>query len=286
MPPPALFIGVVSHAGSRFEVSQGPAGLASQLLSTLAEHDVNVQVAVNIDDLLPSDSSLVSTKAVQQTLSAELLLDRAWAHFLRRPRGIRWWVTHAARWTRREWLRWHPPSTDTVRRLLNIELSHLDLMRKGLASGAPWVLVLEDDAFTSDIQDLSAGLISLLNSDQDKAFVNLSESFSLKELGITHLLTEVPAEIWGGSQLRSLLQAARPVTNTVCAILYSSTFLESLISALDDLPVEPVVPIDWKLNLALMDLFHEGCLPAGSCWMVEPAPIAQMSMRPTEILPS
>lgn len=170
-----------------------------------------------------------------------------------------------------------------LRRLLNIELSHLDLMRRGLDSGAPWVLILEDDGFVDNLSDLVEGLDGLMGG--TASYVNLSASFSPRELGIEHLLA--PASVgWQGSHPRSVLAADRPVTNTVCAILYSAEFLALLVSAMDRLPMEPVVPIDWKLNTALMDLHAEGMAPPDTCLLVEPAPIAQMSMRPAEILPS
>jgi len=280
--PSSLFIGVVSHGGSRFAVSQGPEGMASRLAEAVA----GAAVHVNTVDLLPVDSPLVTPETVQGTLTAELQLDRTWARFLGRPQGMHWWGVHAARWGRRIGQRLHPPSPSMVRRLLNIELSHLDLMRRGLASGAPWVLILEDDGFTSDIQDLSEGLSRLMQLPASPGFVNLSESFTTRELGIDHLLSPVSGVTWAGNRPRSVLQAGKPVTNTVCAILYSTSFLPDLVQAMDALPMEPVVPIDWKLNMALMALYEAGRGPAGTCWLVEPAPIRQMSMQPAEILPS
>lgn len=282
MPVPPLFIGVVSHEGSRFAVSQGPTGLAAQVAAQLP----GTSVVVMTSDLLPDPSPLVSSEAVQASLTAEMRLEGAWARFLGRPRSWRWWGVRASRWARRSWQRVRPPSPAMVRRLLNIELAHLDLMRQGLASGAPWVLILEDDAFTSDISDLSAGLAGIFALGDGPEYVNLSESFTPAELGISHLLREVDDVTWAGASTRSVLASALPVTNTVCAIAYSSAFLARLAPALEALPVSPVVPIDWKLNQALMDLHTAGELPSGSCWLVEPAPIRQMSMQPAGILPS
>lgn len=277
----ALFIGVVSHEGSRFAVSQGPKGLAARLAVALPR----VEVAVNIVDLLPAQSDWVGPKQVQASLTAERAVDRRWASFLGRTSSPRWWGVYGARGLRRAWQRLQPPGDGVLRRLINIELSHLDLMRRGLASGAPWVLILEDDAFTSDISDLSGGLTALLAQPEGPAYVNLSESFTPDELGIARLLS--PARIgWQGTADRTVLTAERPVTNTVCAILYSSAFLQDLVAQLDALPMEPVVPIDWKLNEALMRLYAAGTIRAGDCWLVEPGPIAQMSMQPTAILPT
>lgn len=284
MSVPTLFIGVVSYRGSRFSGSQGHAGLARQLASVIPD----VQVHVNVENLLEADSALVTPSGVQAALSAEARLEKDWARFVGRPRDLRWMRFRASRWGLRAWHRLRPPSTEMLRRLLNIELSHLNLMHRGLSSGAPWVLILEDDAFSSKPSDLALGLTALTDADglaEGVGYANLSESFSAAELGIGHLLQ--PAQVtWRGSTARSLVTSSRPVTNTVCAILYSSSFLTRLVAVIDELPMEPVVPIDWKLNMALMALYEAGEAPPGTCLLVEPAPITQLSMRPTGILAS
>jgi hypothetical protein len=278
----SLFIGVVSHEGSRFAISQGPEGLAHQLAAVMP----NVIVEVNVADLLEAGSPLVSPAGVQRSLTAEARVEQAWSRFLDRPRDLDWWRFSASRMARRVWQKLRPPSPQMLRRLLNIELSHLNLMRQGLASGAPWVLILEDDAFASKVSDLSSGLLGVIGAAESSGtvgYVNLSESFTARHLGIEHLL-EPTAVTWTGSISRAIVSVRKPVTNTVCAILYSSTFLAKVVEAMESLSMDPVVPIDWKLNMALMALFEGGEAPAGTCWLVEPAPIAQMSMRSAEIL--
>ena len=282
MATPSLFVGVVSHMGSRFAVGQGPRGLGAQLASALPESVVQVNTENFIDD----STWTIDTAQVQRTLSAEIRLDHEWATFLSRPRTVRRGASSVARRLRRLWRRVQPPSPAMVRRLVNIELSHLDLMRRGLESQAPWILIIEDDAFAEDVKDLAEGLSGLMAADPPAAFVNVSESFTTTELGVDHLLTPLVHARWAGNHARVLLAAARPVTNTVCAILYRREFLTGLVDAMDSLPLEPVVPIDWKLNLALMSMYRSGAIGAGECWLVEPAPIAQMSMRPAAILPT
>ena len=281
MTSPALFVGVVSHQGSRFAVSQGDEGLAAHLALALP----GIEMAVNTADLLDESVVPVTPALVQASLTAELRIDARWARFLGRPRGPRWWAGQGLRWARRGFRAVRPPSPAMVRRLLNIELSHLDLLRRGLASGAPWILILEDDAMSADVPDLAAGLVGLMASGRSVGFVNLSRSFDTETLGIDHLLS--PSGVaWAGSVPRSVLAASRPVTNTVCAIAYEREFLTRLVSVWEALPMTPVLPIDWKLNLALMQMFEDGALGAGACWLVEPAPITQMSMQPAGILPS
>ena len=278
----ALFIGVVSHAGSRFAVSQGPNGLAARLVEPMGRHGIDVTVLVNTDDAYDATALPVTDDVVQASLTEQLHLDRRWAAYLDGGRGPRWWGQHGLRWLRRTEQMVRRPGPRMVERLLNIELSHLAVLRAGVASGADWVLVLEDDAASTDIDDCADGLRGLMSCGPPQpAYVNVSQSFTPRELGIEHLLSPAPDGPWRGSVPRQVLAADRPVTNTVCAILYRAAFVTDLLAAMDALPMEPVVPIDWKLNLALMELFDAGRLTAGDCWLVEPAPIDQLSMRST-----
>ena len=245
-----LFIGVVSHAHSRFAISQGPQGLAAGLADQLTD----VTVKVNTADLHDATALPVDARLIQQSLSAQLRLEDQWVAYLRggRPRGLREVgasaLRHGLRWLRR--LR--PPGAGPVTRLINIELSHVDLMHAGLSSGAPWVLILEDDAFTADLGDCATGLRDLLaETPESVGYLSVSQSFSNARLGIEHLLSPTPIP-WRGSAPRALLSASRPVTNTVCAVLYRRWFLGELLAELDSMPMTPVVPIDFKVNAALM----------------------------------
>ena len=279
-----LFIGVVSHEGSRFAVSQGPGGLAAVLADHLRSLGRSVLVEVSTVDAYDADRLPITPAIVGACLTAQVQLDRRWAKYLGRPRGARWWATHGLRWARRAEQLVRPPGPKMVERLLNIEMAHFALLRSGLATGADWVLILEDDAASADVVDCAAGLAWLMSSRADEpqpAYVNISQSFALDALGLSQLLTFAPDASWAGETPRRILTSARPATNTVCAILYRGSFVHELLTVTDALPLEPVVPIDWKLNLALMQLFATGGLGADDCWFVDPAPIDQLSMRDT-----
>ena len=279
-----LFIGVVSHEGSRFAVSQGPGGLAAVLAARLHSLGQSVQVEVSTVDAYDPVQLPITRAMVRACLTAQVHLDRRWARYLGRARGPRWWATHGLRWVRRAEQLVRPPGPKLVERLLNIEMAHFALLRSGLATGADWVLILEDDASSVEVVDCAAGLAWLMSSRADErqpAYVNISQSFALDELGISDLLTVAPDASWAGDAPRHILSSARPATNTVCAILYRGSFVRDLLAVTDALPMEPVVPIDWKLNLALMQMFSSGALGAGDCWFVDPAPIDQLSMRGT-----
>lgn len=170
------------------------------------------------------------------------------------------------------------PDISATTRLVNIELSHLDLLRRAVETESNWVLILEDDAGCTQIDDLAQGIIGIMQGTPTPSFVNISRSFDLATLGIGHLLSPAADQSWKGNESRSLLACSVPATNTVCAILYRGDFARDLLVDLDKLPPEPVPPIDWKLNQALMALTETGKIGAGDCWWVEPAPILQRSM--------
>ena len=287
MSTPALFIGVVSYVGSRFSISQGEGGLAALLADTLEQRGIPTAVSVSTDDRHDPAVLWVDESVIQGSLSAQQQLEDAWLDYVRAGKApsARARANSGLRWGRRQWRRLRGPGPGPVTRLINIELAHAALLSAGLASRAPWILIVEDDAATCDVADCAEGVLGLMASVPDSvAFVNVSESFPLAELGIDHLLTP-SAQPWAGQVPRSVLTAERPVTNTVCAILYRATFAAELLAEFDRMPMTPVVPIDWKLNAALMHMHADGRLGPDSCLLVSPGPIDQLSMRPTAETP-
>jgi hypothetical protein len=275
----SLFVGVVSHERSRFAVSQGPEGLAEQLAAGLRGLDVSVDLQINIADLWDAVRHPVDDVTVRQTLRAQSQLEKDWDTYLDPPMSLTARVrSRASRYLRDLESAIRSTKVPMVKRLINIELSHLDLFDAGLASGAKWVLVLEDDAMTPNVTDCVAGIAGLTRTTTTPGFVNLSQSFSLEELGIAHLLQPAGAT-WQGSIERQILTAQRPVTNTVCAVMYHSEFLRRMVQAMRQLPFYPVVPIDWRINQALMAMVEAGTAGVNTAWFVEPGPIDQMSMR-------
>jgi hypothetical protein len=167
-----------------------------------------------------------------------------------------------------------------VRRLVNIEIAHTSLLRQAAHSGSEWTLIAEDDATSSDPSALAQLIGTFIREKARNAqpkYVNISRSFNHRRLRVRDLLQ--PIETWGppASNIQAF-QASRPITNTVCAILYRTDFLATLVQTMEAIPMEPVVPIDWKLNNAIMQLYDSGKLTSGDCWTLDPAPIAQSSM--------
>jgi len=272
-------IGVVSYLGSHFSESQGDSGLGRTLERALAARGIEVEARISTQDVGHRYGVQVTPQAVQASLTEQLSMQRRWSKFLRQRRDLHWWGSYGLRLARRAIQRVDPPPVSMVTRLVNIEAAHRDLLTWGAESGSDWVLILEDDAMSDDVRDLAEGLCGIVRSGQSPCYVNLSESFSSAALGVEHLLSVTDDTRWEGSRARAILQSELPISNTVCAILYRGDFAQRLVVAHEELPLEPVLPIDWKLNAALMLMHSRGQISTGDCWLVEPAPILQMSMR-------
>lgn len=285
---PTVFLGLVTHRATRFPESQGETGLLAQIHQELQTRGVSSVVSVHDADHF--DAALVPlTKAeVTASIVAELDLEQRWRIYVRPEKaGIPLTAFMGLRRLYRR-IRLAPPwSSDAeasapgaamLRRLVNIELAHLHLMNQAMEQGAEWALIVEDDAQSSDpraFADALADFISTHGSARQPRYVNVSRSFETDPLGIERHLT--PDGEWDAGT--RILRADQPLTNTVCAILYRTDFLRELMPALESIPLSPVLPIDWKLNAALLDLNQRGSLGAGDCWFLDPGPLAQGSMH-------
>ena len=282
MAAPNLFIGVVSHARSRFADSQGDQGLGARLGDALRRLDRSTELHVNTGNLFDATANPLSKSDFKSSLDECARIENDWADFLLADSApsAKHRAAKCARWATRQWHRLRPPDERSWVRLANIELSHVDLLSSGLACGAQWILILEDDAESSDVVDCAAGISRLMEEATSAGFINLSQSFSIGELGIESLLR--PSGIsWAGGVDRQVFAADRPITNTVCAILYRRSFAEQLVAELGARPLVPLVPIDWKLNEVLMRLYGNDPDSLGTCLFVNPGPIDQRSMLPT-----
>lgn len=206
----------------------------------------------------------------------ELIEEWRWRGFLG-TRNPLWMVRQGLRFGRSFLRPRSAGGTEDRLRLLNIEMAHLNLWRRGLDSGASVIIVIEDDADVQDSDDVAAGLEGLLNASW--SYVNLSLSFGADDLGVTRLLEACEAT-WIGSVNRQVLRAKRPVTNTVCALAYRREFLADLLAHWEAMPMEPLLPIDWKMNRALREMVESGVLEADSSLWVEPGPLVQRSLHP------
>ena len=266
-----LFIGLVTHPRTRFPASLGADGLMTQLAGALEPLGISTTTHVEDRDLA---SGIPDLTAEELADSQRYLLDvqRAWASY----------CSHGgAKFRLQQWVGGlrgsiEPATASQARRLLNIELAHVELMSASVSAGAEFTLIVEDDADCSDIAALARDLHLLLTRPSAPYMSHVSTSFSLKELGTESLVESVECQ-WsnGGKELR----LKRPVTNTVCATVYRRDFLVNVHELWRAEPLLPVIPVDWRLNALLMRMHAEGLLPEGYSNLVYPSPIIQRSLH-------
>lgn len=272
---PDLFIALVTHSQSTFPDARSAGGAAARIAQAFESRGLAVELVVE-DRNLWTFAEGTASPGLRSSYREELLEEWRWRGFL----GNRSWA-----WMARQGLRLgasflrsgRGDEAGNRRRLLNIEMAHRSLWVQGLQSGAEMILVIEDDADLEDAEDFADGATGLLNASW--SYVNLSLSFDINELGVSELL-EVSEASWAGSVNRSVFRALRPVTNTVCALAYRREFLATLVSHWEAMPMEPVLPIDWKMNRALREMVESGDLAPDSSLWVEPGPLVQRSLHP------
>ena len=286
--PPDLFVGLVTHPGTRYPDASGETGLGPTVVRTLRERGRGVAWHVSADDAWTPALLPIDRDQVRASVRAELDVEGRWrAYIAGRSLPLADRLLLAVRRAKRTWdlappwrqLQDDDPGFRSVRRLANIELSHMRLLREAVAAQPTWALIIEDDAGAPDpalfAQELDAFLTDRAD-DSQPVMVSLSESFTPAQLGIEHLLSPIHERVPGVTW--SLWESQRPVTNTVCATLYRGDFLQRLMAELERIPLSPVVPIDFKVNEALMQVAQQST--PGDCWIAHPAPLTQRSGVP------
>lgn len=288
--PADLFIGLVTYPGTRFPQSVGPGGLAARLQSALGAIGVEALISIRAEDQYSDEILRIDREAIERSIEAELETESYWRRFLQGGHSglrLRLEMIVRARKRRNALLPAEDspvspdhPGARMVRRLINIELAHMSLLREAVESRCAWSLIIEDDAAVEDVPTLADRIAHFMrewSTTTQPRYVNISQSFDAQALGIERLLTHVGQ--WNpGKEPYGMYSSRLPVTNTVCAILYRAEFLLELLAEMESIPIDPVIPIDWKLNQALMNLAAHGQVGAGDSWILIPAPIVQGSM--------
>lgn len=266
-----LFIGLVTHQGTAHPESTGPFGLKQSLSDALSRSGLHIQSRTEDRDLMPAMVSISESDLVD---SRNMLkhVQREWARYRSGP-AIRDQF-HRLRGALRGNL--EPASDIAAKRLLNIELAHLSLMESALESESQFALIIEDDAQCADIIGLGQDLTALIQRDDAPFMTHLSTSFSPREMGVSHLLKEKLLP-WSGGGVEYALQ--RPVTNTVCAVLYRRDFLTDAVTRWRARDLVPVIPVDWRLNALLIEMNESDGFPKGYASIVFPGPIVQRSLH-------
>ena len=266
-----LFIGLVTHQRTAHPESSDPIGLKQTLSDVLTDAGLRIQSRTEDRNLLPATVSISESDLVDSRNMLKLV-QRAWSRY-RSESTIREQLQRLRGALRTDL---EPDSDVAAKRLLNIELSHLSLMESALESESRFTLIIEDDAQCVDVIGLSHDLLALMGRDETPFMTQLSTSFSPSELGISQLLRE-PLRTWSNGGIEYALD--RPVTNTVCAVLYRRDFLEHVVPRWRAMDLMPVIPVDWRLNAILIDMHEGGRLPHGYASIVIPGPIVQRSLH-------
>ena len=290
---PDLFVGLVTHARSRFPDAVTESGLQQRLVSALTSSGMTVMSGISDRDEYTPELLPLTRQEVLASVSGELDSELRWREYLAgKPAGMKLHAFMLVRRAKRT-IDFAPPWRRTLaaddtgprmaRRLANIELSHLRIIEEAVASGAGWALLIEDDAGADDVDRFAAQLREFLDAADHRGqpvMMNLSESFTPEVLGIEPLLTPIAASDAGTTW--RVFSAERPVTNTVCAVLYRGDFLTRMLDVLRTIPISPVIPIDFKLNEAVIRLAPT--MAPGDCWVASPAPLEQRSGVPTIVI--
>jgi len=283
---PDIFVGLVTHPKTVFPQARTANGLAARLAGTLTSLGLVVASTIVDDNPLVPDQIVVSPEAVRASIREEIDVERKWREYLNsgsisllmrlqfRIRQIATTLRLAPPWRRS--IDASDAGSRRLIRLANIELAHFRVLDQAVRSEAAWALILEDDAQAEDASKLGHELAQFLNSVTDVtpelSMINLSDSFSVDQLGIEHLLAASEATSpW------SMRRVDRHITNTVCAVLYRRDLLIHLVEELQSIPLEPVIPIDFKVNEAIR---RAGSDLPGETWMCDLPPIAQGSGVP------
>lgn len=269
---PDIALALVTHDRSRFgeEARAQVHGLA-QALSSLG-----LSVAVLVSDRDDYDAARlpITDEVVRRAADGQADLEYRWRRFLtdNGARGRSELSDRAVRWLMRRRRRARLTAHDLVR-LVNIDLSHLRAMSEGIDSGAPWTIVLEDDARTRDVDLTARQIVDVIDAATaaGAAMVNLSESLDPDSLGVSGLLGDPVAEVLGCAVVPTRV----PITNTVCAVMYHEQALKSLRDRLLASGLDPIVPIDWRVNEVILS---DAQVLAPTLWVM-PGPFLQGSMH-------
>ena len=274
-----MFVGLVTHPRSRFNAGGAATDQARLLTAAITATGRPADLLVSDRDDFRAEDFPLSRADLARSAAYEADLEYRWRRYLADGGGRPARSPLADQAVRLAMTAKRVAGADrsAAVRLLNIDLSHLRVMDAAVDAGATWTLVLEDDAQVPDVPACAAALASVLDAVEGTPvqFVNLSESLPLDRLGVEGLLAGSAPAGWPAG----LVSAVRPVTNTVCANLYRTTFLRSVAEGIRQRGLVPVAPIDWRVNEQIMRMWNAGVLCADSCAWTRPGLFLQGSIH-------
>lgn len=282
-----IFLGVVTHPASVYSTKH-----IKQFCEQKSEaiRSDSIQVKLTISSENAYDQSQVSLLGILISSVKISLLGVRWQiHLGTQKRLTIWQLVFLLKTFGRLCVRLLNPATMRIEklkavRLLNITQSHLKLIREANQNDFDGILILEDDAEFQSSDLLGSFLEKIMQISSAlpirEHYVDLSESFSLLELGAAHLIVPLESQkIVIEDNVFNVNKMRVPITNTVCAVLYSPEFarvLEKALSKKLTKRFEKYIPIDWLINKILIELCSENSRV--SCYTTNPGIFRQKSI--------
>ena len=278
---PKIFIGLVTYPQSRFNSEGQASQRIIELANAMQQLGINVGTLISDRNDFPSSGKVIGVIDRVRSAWKQVLIEKAWEEYVRelggsnspsRKHGVPFFsgmfVKRAISYS---------SNSSSLARLANIDLSHLRLLKEGVASGADWVLIIEDDARFGDIATTAGILrtiIELLEGHSSRVFINLSESIDTTELKVDGIVSGGDSVLTLANE-SELLGISPAISNTVCANMYSQHFAREFASAIEVQGILPSIPIDWRLNQLIMET---KATPV-ECFWIKPGLFLQGSMH-------
>lgn len=165
-----------------------------------------------------------------------------------------------------------------INRQNNISESHIMALRIALKNKKKWIIIVEDDILVTQEYLLKEMINKLLKemTKNNLSAANISLSFNEDQLGTKKLRKKMTTII--KSEKINLAHYEFINVNTVCATIYSIDIVEDLIKGLEKMRNLPLVPIDYKINDALIELAMTGKIFYDSYASLINSPIKQHSL--------
>ena len=254
---PRIFIGVLTHNSSRFSVAH-----TKLLSSNLNRAGIVATLEVCKENLIENSwKSVTRRTAMVSTVEYGLLRIEWYRQLFKKSAVALGFLLASAHLLKELASLLLPGGLDRTRRsmirLRNISLGHASLWHQALVSESEWILMLEDDADPTEPTTLNLYLLKIIEYLEEKIestsgiYCDASLSYSSDELGIKTL--ENPCLLTGAQMLYAV---DKPFTNTLCAVLMSRTFLQTLSADIHmylKTTKNGYLPIDWLVNKCMLE---------------------------------
>ena len=261
-----LYLGLLTHKNSKF-----PKAPFDDLFDQAS--DIGKQLSFDVSSFISDEN----TYSVEDVTLVDLLLAKVYEPLLRRSWLCYLTNTKIRRFNRnnlriaigcfRYYLHLFNSefrNSERIRysRILNINAGYMCLLDNFLISDNEFGLIFEDDASfipSSELVNEIFKLIAHADSLEYKTFfIDVSDSFSFKELGVEHLIeNEIGSEARQNFYGSTIRKTSKPFSNTTCAVVYNREMALYLLQGITKLSLSKgkrITPMDWSLNLLLLNV--------------------------------